>query len=647
MKIRLNRTIGLTVLLGALIGVSSAAAQAGLTFFVTDVDAEAFPQVTFKLRAVELGNNVVSSLNESNVTVYENGEQVSNLEITQNEDGPVTYTFVVDQGRLSNFTTFGLANIRQVISTLVSGGYFVDGRDTVMVLGRQHINSDQTVVLLPATQTATDLTTWVANFNFARGSRNTKGLLGVEDAIQQMSELVPISGSETTAVLYVTRYIEDPSSTVAPTSAQNTAAEARSKNTSVYSLHTDVSGLRKDALQVLADGSGGQYAHLDRSGFLSAASAVYQTIDAQRTYYTVNYRSPVAEGEQREITINTPGRPSEGVIGTYEIALLPPSVSISEPIANSVIRREATLGEEEGAVPTFDTARLRVVAEVTWPDGHPRNLQSAALTINGFSEDSIELEPDQTQLDFEWDPSDIITEGVNLVTLGVSVEDELGMVAATESVVNLEVIYPAAPESEGFQLTPLVAALSVPVLCFFTALVAAVGGGAYYLLRVRGGKTGTAGAEDQPEVLATVFVDDDPELVFATLTLEEGPRGLIGEVFKISSLKTTIGRNPGVTDITFYSDEESSLSRVHCSITLDDDNTFRLTDMLSSAGTRLNGRKIQAENPVILADGDEIVLGNLAGRGVKLRFNLATSEDLGPHSGTADDRTHFVGDQEG
>ena len=75
MKIRLVGPVGLALLLAAIIGISSAAAQAGLTFFITDVDAEAFPQVTFSLRAVELGNNVVSSLNESNVTVYENGEQ--------------------------------------------------------------------------------------------------------------------------------------------------------------------------------------------------------------------------------------------------------------------------------------------------------------------------------------------------------------------------------------------------------------------------------------------------------------------------------------------------------------------------------------------------------------------------------------------
>jgi hypothetical protein len=371
---------------------------------------------------------------------------------------------------------------------------------------------------------------------------------------------------------------------------------------------------------------------------------VYQAVDTQRTYYTLTYRSPVAEGEQREITINTPGRPNEGVIGGYEITLLPPNVVISEPVPNSVIRREATIGEEEGAVPTFDTSRIPVTAEVTWPDGRARRINSAELMVNGTVEASIDVEPDQIELGFEWDLSDIVAEGLNSITLAVSVEDELGMVAVAETIVSVEVILPATPEPEGLSITPSVAALSVPILCIIGVLIAGIGGGAIYLLRGRVSVKGATPTDDQPEVLATVFADDAPELVFATLTLLEGPSGLIDEVFKIAKLKTTLGRNPGVTDISFYSDEESSVSRVHATLTLDDDNVFRLTDINSSAGTRLNGRQIQADSPVVLADGDEIVLGNLARRGVKMRFNFASEDNLSPHSGTADDRTHFLGD---
>jgi len=643
MMTRIIRTTYFTILLLAIVGTFSALAQSGQTFFITDVDASSFPQVQFRLRAVELGNKVVSSLNPSNLTVYENGQQVSDLQVTPHADGPITFIFMIDQGRLSNYISFRLSNIRQVISTLVSGGYFVEDRDTVMVLGRQHINSDQTVTLLPATQTATDLTTWVANFNFDRGIGSTKGLLGVEDAIREMAELVPVTGSQTTAIIYITRYIEDPSNTVAPTSAQNTATEARMNHVSIHVFQTDFSQYRQDALQVLAFGSDGQYAALDRNNFLSAASSVYQAIDAQRTYYSVSYRSPVADSGQREITINTPSRTSEGVSGSYEIVLQAPSVTITEPIANSTIHREAVI-EEEGMLPTFDTTRVRVAAKVTWADGFPRVIQSAQFFANDNLEDAIEVAPDQTTFEFEWDLSDIISEGLNSVILEVRIEDELGLVADAESVVNVEVIIPVTATTEGSGITFL-GALAIFVAGLLVA--GAAGGGIYwYWTRKRPPTVEITPGDEKAESPATLFPLDlgHPELALAILTVLEGPSGLIGEVFRISSPTTVIGRNPSQADIVFYADEDSSVSRLHCTIQLYDDNTLKLTDNNSSAGTRLNGRQIHPDIPVVLADGDEIVLGDLAQRGVKLQFNFATEESLGPYSGSADDRTHLISD---
>jgi hypothetical protein len=640
---KIPRAATLTILFLVMFGTFGVIAQSGLTYFITDVDASSFPQVQFTMRAVELGNKVVSTLNSSNLTIYENGQQVSDTQVTPHADGPITYIFVIDQGSQSYFTYFGVSNLRQAISTLVSGGYFVDGRDTVMVLGRQNINSDQTVTLLPATQIATDLTTWVANFNFDRGSGSTKGLLGVEDAIREMSELVPIPGSQTAAIIYVTRWIQDPSSTVAPTSAQNTAAEARKNNISVHVFHTDLYNSRQDALQVLAFGSDGEYAGLDRNSYLSTVTAVYQAIDSQRSYYTLSYRSPVADLGEREITINTPGRPFEGVIGSYEIDLQAPSVTITEPIANSTIHREAQVSEE-GVLPTFDTTTVRVRAEVSWSDGFPRNIQSAQFYANGNLEDSIDEASDQTQFEFHWDLSDIISEGLNSVQLEVKVEDELGLAAEAESLINVEVVIPTPVpvEPEGSTITPLGA---IGLFVLFLLIAGAIGGAIYwFVIRKRTLPMESAPEVDPAEMAATVMAMDLQQLVLATLTVQEGPAGLINEVFKINSPETVIGRNPAQTDIAFYTDGESSVSRVHCSITLGEDNTFKLTDQNSSAGTRLNGRQIHPDAPVVLADGDEIVLGTLAQRGVKLIFNFATEEDQGPYSGSADDRTHLISD---
>jgi hypothetical protein len=634
---KILRTTYITILLLAIAGVFGVMAQSGLTFFITDVDASSFPQIQFNLRAIELGNKVVSGLNPSNLTVYENGQQVSDLQVSQHADGPINFLFVIDQGRLANYTSFGLSNIRQVISTLVSGHYFVEDSDTVMVLGRQYIDSDQTVTLLPATHTASDLTTWAANFNFDRGTGSTMGLLGIEDAIQEMAELVPIPGSQTTVIIYITRYIEDPS----PTSAQNTAAKARKNNISIYVFQTDFSQSRQDALQILAYGSDGQYAALDRKTCLSAVASVYQAIDSQRTYYSASYRSPVADSGQREITINTQERPNEGVIGSYEIDLQPPSVTITEPVRNSTIRREAII-EAEGTQPVFDTTRVRVSSEVSWPDGFPRIIQSAQLFANGNLEGSIEPAPDQTQFEFEWDLSDITNEGLNSVLLEVKIVDELELPADAESVINVEVIIPDTTDSGGSKTSILGS-----ILLFIAGVIVAgsIGAGIYfYIIRKRSLTEGIEPETDIAETPATIFASDYQESALATITVVEGPSGLIGEVFKISSPETVIGRNPTQTDIVFYADEESSVSRRHCTIQMDDNNIFKLIDNNSSAGTRLNGRQIHPDIPIVLDDGDEIVLGKLAQRGVKLQFNFATEESLGPYSGSADDRTHLISD---
>lgn len=635
--------LGFTLALLLFMPVSEALAQTGATYFVSDVDASSFPQVTFRLRAVDLENKVVAGLDAPNsISVYENGELANEVTVIPNSDGPINYIFVVDQGRVANYRSFQLANIRQIFSTLVSGGYFIDDLDSVTVLGRQNISGDRTATLLPATQTGSDLTTWAANFNFDRSTGNTKGLLAVEDAIEQMASFNPVPGSETDVIIYLTRYIEDPSATVAPTSAQNIADLAREANISIYVLQTDFNQYRKDALEVLANSSNGEYAGINRSNFLGQVTSIYQLLDTQRTLYQVSFRSPIAEATRREITINAPVRQDDGRSGTYEITLQEPSIHITKPIANSTIRREV-VEDSEDPTPVFDITRIPVVAEVQWVDGYPRLIESAELYINGTQEQSLQVEPGQSQFEFQWDLSDITTAGLNSITLEIRIEDELGMMSSEQTSVNVEVIPP--DDGPSFAFTPLSASLSAVGLCIVGIGVLAVVGGAYYFIR----RSSASKAESESDVVeskATIVGDEIEGISLALLTLVEGPGGLIDEVFKITTLSTKIGRDSSWSDITFYADEDSSVSRRHCIIRLDDDNVFRLIDQNSSAGTRLNGRKIQPEAAVDLDDGDEIVLGNLAQRGIKLRFNYMSEDSAMPLSGTADDRTHLLSDED-
>ena len=642
MKTTVGRGLIFGILVLFLVSVISVGAQSSLTFFITDVNAETFPDVNFRLRATDLSNEVASGLSQEDLTVFEDGENVGALEVTPHDDGPITYIFVVDLGRLSNYRSFGENRIRQILTTLSTGGYFVDGKDTVMVLGRRNETNDETITMMPATQSSSDLTTAAANFNLDASRGSTKGLVAVEDAVRQSSDLVPIAGSQTTAIIFLTRYIEEPTRTVAPTSAQNVASLARDQHISVHVIHTDFSGSREDALQVLAEGSGGSYTLVNRNNFQSAVTGVYQAIDAQRTYYDVNYRSASAAAGERQVTVNNPTDQAQGRAGQYEVSLSPPEVSLTEPTPNSTIRREATL-DEDAEVPAFDLTNMTVRAEVTFPDGFPRNVRSAELLINDEVEDSIDVGAGQTSFTFDWDLSDITEEGVNLVSLDIVVEDELGLSGDAESSVNVEVILPE--EDGGFlQLSPRLAAIGLPILCLIGLVVLAVIVGIFLLLRGGSKSKETVRQEGPLTVQPTMFVDDLDDLVLATLTVLEGPSGMIGEPLKITARSTTLGRDPKQADIAFYSDTQSSISRLHATIDLDEENTFRLTDESSSVGTRLNGRPIPANSPVRLDDGDEIVLADLSQRGVKMRFNFATEGDSKAPAGTADDRTHLLTD---
>ena len=81
------------------------------------------------------------------------------------------------------------------------------------------------------------------------------------------------------------------------------------------------------------------------------------------------------------------------------------------------------------------------------------------------------------------------------------------------------------------------------------------------------------------------------------------------------------------------------MSRVHATIQ-QDGMYFLLTDNRSSNGTSVNGTALKGNDPVQLRDGDEIVLGQLAKLGVKLRFNQRAEKAMSDIA----DRTFIVDD---
>lgn len=622
-------------------------AQAGVTYFISAVDASEFPTVRFRVRAVGLDSRVVTGLTSANLAVYENGQLIpaQNVQVAARDDGPLNIIFLIDQGRLSNYQAFGLPNIRQVFSRLIESGVFVDGRDRVQVMVRENINSDRTEVRLGATQTGAEFSAWVASYPFERRSANsTKGLEGVADALRAMETMVPVPGSEASALIFLTRYIEDPAQSVAVTVAQNQANEARARFTPIYAVQTDTAQTFKQSLEVLAAGSNGQFIPLQRATVAQSMDAVYQALNTQRLYYEVTYTSTSGQSGVRQITVNAPEAPGVGVAGRYEITVLPPTVTLEAPAAGSVVRREL-LATATAENPAYGTPSVPVIARIAWGEGRPRAIQSAALLVNGRAQDTAQVAPNADTVEFDADISAITAVGSNPTTIEVRVTDSLGLEASGRVQIVVEVAPPPTPAPTPTP-TPqfgVMEAAGIAGLCGAGLLaLAVVGGIAFFVLRRRAAPGAAAPARPVPaEAQKTIVAGKALQsTALAMITVLEGPKGLLNEPIILVKPRSVLGRNPQATDITFYPDQESSVSRIHCTIEQRPDNTFTLTDNGSSSGTRLNGRQIRPNEPVPLSDGDEVVLGDLGRSGVKFRFNqISDRKAPAKFSGGGDDRT--------
>jgi pSer/pThr/pTyr-binding forkhead associated (FHA) protein len=84
----------------------------------------------------------------------------------------------------------------------------------------------------------------------------------------------------------------------------------------------------------------------------------------------------------------------------------------------------------------------------------------------------------------------------------------------------------------------------------------------------------------------------------------------------VGRVDLTTGYKPNL-DLTPYDAHKRGVSRGHVRLHLQDQHLF-LTDLASANGTFISGKRLPPNEPVMLRDGDEVVLGGLA---VKVLFN--------------------------
>ena len=120
-------------------------------------------------------------------------------------------------------------------------------------------------------------------------------------------------------------------------------------------------------------------------------------------------------------------------------------------------------------------------------------------------------------------------------------------------------------------------------------------------------------SEDEQEVVVQAEEDDeDSHTVLLWSKGQDAMRRLVSEDGKSESISITyfpflIGKQENLTDYTL---DKDTVSRIHVKIDQKDENYF-LTDLNSTNGTAVNGRKLENNETVNLKVGDQVVIADL------------------------------------
>lgn len=619
---------------------------------ITDLDASQFPTVNVSIRAFDANNNAVRNLTTSSLTVYEEGQRIPEITLTEEERAPMVVVFVIDQGRYFSYQTVGESVIKRSLSTVTDNRFFRDNYDTVAVLSRIADTNDRTVTLVNATQSSSAIINGINAISLANTER-TNGLASIESALTEIERLVPNAGEASAAIIYVGSIIDDSrGQRPAETSAESLAARAKAQKVKIHVLHTQARGEFAEPLLALTSGSGGRYMRLQAEGSESNLNQIYQDIVNQGLQYRVTYNSQLSTSGTRNVAVAPAGIPLAAVsdqIRTYSVDVEAPTLSISVP---STIEREAQRSPS-GDSWTYRRNSVNVEVTINWRNNRPREIIEADLVVDSqvFTVRRPSVENNRFIMAFDLTAFDNV---VRTVPVEVRVRDELGVETVSQSrlvtvdasvpeVVVRETAVPLptfTPTIDPCQVDPTGAACireTVESVTPWTTLILTIVVIILsILLIINRNRVGQAAVqvggkikEGIEEVRKTLVGGGGRKnrKVLARLTVDVGRRELVGEDIDIYTVQTRLGRNPKLCDIQLVDEDDiSTVSGLHCTIQFDAaQNTFFLTDDNSANGTILNGELLEANEPYVLNDGDTITLGEIARRGAKVRFQIPES----------------------
>jgi hypothetical protein len=414
-------------------------------------------------------------------------------------------------------------------------------------------------------------------------------------------------------------------------------------------VHTVILGSRADASEkdqamVLTEPTGGDIVHMPEP---VATDVLYEKLQGRGTLTEITYRSGLDSSGAHTISAELAGAQAETSV---DLVVEPPLVRLAVDNSRPILR---VATDSETPLALIEPTQQPLVAQIDWPDRHPRVIDSATLLVDGvdYPLDGSVLSADGL-LTFDWDISNLDS---GIYPLQVQVVDELGLVSVSPPLpLTIEIQRPmAAPAEEptaASAATTSPAVTSAPAadqdqlpdrlivtgagIVLFAALLIIL---TVILLLWRSRRqvpgavpvqvpvpppqaplaAGPGASQPEPEPGMTHI--DLPAFAAAKNVgaylevLENAPEH--ANFIPLSGNNIVLGRDPRRVSISF---KDRSVSRLHARI-LEGHGTYRIYDEGSASGTYVNYERVSLA-PRTLEDKDQIHFGR-----VHLRFHLASS----------------------
>ncbi len=585
-------------------GAASAVAQTSDSpLTITAVHTDQFPLVQVDF---ELGIQTNDPSAPATYVLSED-EQPSDLDTvtTTVQRDPVSLLIIIDQGlySVSRYRQdYDPSELKQLFYTL-SDSYLQDGDTVSLLTGRLDAGTNGRFKLQTHLEPTNDLTATVQaidTLDLTLSDITIDSIQPIETASLLEPAIDRMIDAPNPVIFYLSALVHapnEPGSNRAMRAAERLAADARNNNIRLYifqaAADTATDAIRAP-MQTLATNSDGGYVELQKKFSIDQVTAVYDTIWQSETTYTLTYRSAGGTADERNITLALAELPDQVASASYSV--MPVQPEINQP-----------------TLETMGNSRYQLTASLTWPDGFPRDISQ--ITIDGKNVNTFTLTDDKLEAEFDTTAT---------TSIETTLTDELGL-SHTVQIPLPDIVTPPPP------LVPEAPTTTPPLPLDLTTLALrwlpwlGLGGVVIYILLARQSQSFQSGKIIQQTVrrLTTLVTGNEHQPVIAHLQVLAASDELVDETIDLINDITTLGRDPQLSDIQLYSEQErSSISGQHCTIQFDK-GSFWISDNGSANGTTLNGRSVPPDDPHPLQDGDEIGLGDISRRGARLQFNIA------------------------